>query len=48
MQKTFVLFLSTPPYSYDNALTAARIAEAALREGHVVHLIASGDGVYCF
>ncbi len=48
MPKTFTLFLSTSPYSYQNTLTAARTAEAALEKGHTVNLIASGDGVYCF
>ena len=48
MPKTFTLFLSTSPYSYENTLTAARAAELALERGHVVNLIASGDGVYCF
>ncbi|MFZ6017478.1 MAG: DsrE family protein [Nitrospirota bacterium] len=29
-------------------MTAVKIAESALNKGHVVNLIASGDGVYCF
>jgi len=48
MGKTFTLFLSTSPYSYENTLSAVRIAESALGKGHAVNLIASGDGVYCF
>ena len=48
MPKTFTLFLSTSPYSYENTLTAVKTAEAALGKGHAVNLIASGDGVYCF
>ena len=48
MAKTFTLFLSTSPYSYENTLTAARTAQSALDKGHSVNLIASGDGVYCF
>ncbi|HXX58595.1 MAG TPA: DsrE family protein [Thermodesulfovibrionales bacterium] len=48
MAKKFTLFLSTSPYSYENALTAVKIAESALSKGHTVNLIASGDGVYCF
>jgi sulfur relay (sulfurtransferase) complex TusBCD TusD component (DsrE family) len=48
MPKTFTLFLSTSPYSYENTLTAVSTAQAALEKGHVVNLIASGDGVYCF
>lgn len=48
MVKTFTLFLSTSPYSYENTYTAIRITESALKQGHKVNLIASGDGVYCF
>jgi sulfur relay (sulfurtransferase) complex TusBCD TusD component (DsrE family) len=48
MSKTFTLFLSTSPYSFENTLTAVKIAESALDKGHTVNLIASGDGVYCF
>ena len=48
MPKTITLFLSTSPYSYENTLTSVRLAEAALNKGHIVNLIASGDGVYCF
>jgi sulfur relay (sulfurtransferase) complex TusBCD TusD component (DsrE family) len=48
MSKTMTLFLSTSPYSYENTLTAARIAESSLNKGHTVNLIASADGVYCF
>ncbi len=45
--KTMTLFLSTSPYSYENTLSVVRIAESALRKGHTVNLIASGDGAYC-
>ncbi|MDA8079360.1 MAG: DsrE family protein [Nitrospiraceae bacterium] len=48
MAKTITLYLSTSPYSYENTVTAARIAESGLAMGHTVNLIASGDGVYCF
>jgi sulfur relay (sulfurtransferase) complex TusBCD TusD component (DsrE family) len=48
MPKTVTLFLSTSPYSYENTLTCARIAESALNKGHAVNLVASADGVYCF
>lgn len=48
MGTTLTLFLSTSPYSYENTVTAARIAETALGKGHRVNVIASGDGVYCF
>ena len=48
MPKTITLYLSTSPYSYENTLTGVRIAESALNKGHIVNLIASADGVYCF
>lgn len=48
MPKTFTLFLSTSPYSHQDADSAIRLAESALGKGHTVNLIASGDGVYCF
>lgn len=48
MGKTLTLFLSTPPYMYENTLTAIKIAESALKKGHRVNLIVSGEGVYCF
>ncbi|GBE00564.1 DsrE/DsrF-like family protein [bacterium BMS3Abin07] len=48
MAKTFTIFLTTSPYSSENTLTAARISENAIRKGHIVNLIASGDGLYCF
>ncbi|MBI4737595.1 MAG: DsrE family protein [candidate division NC10 bacterium] len=48
MPKRFTLFLSAPPYASEHAATAARLAGAALDEGHQVTLFASGDGVYNF
>jgi sulfur relay (sulfurtransferase) complex TusBCD TusD component (DsrE family) len=48
MGKSFTLYLSTSPYSYENTLSTIRIADAALGKGHAVNLIASADGVYCF
>jgi sulfur relay (sulfurtransferase) complex TusBCD TusD component (DsrE family) len=45
MAKTFTLFLGTAPYMSENTLTAVRLAGSALRKGHTVNLIASGDGV---
>lgn len=46
MQKEVVLFLSTSPYSFENTHTIIRLADAALRKGCRVRLIASGDGVF--
>lgn len=48
MPKAFTLFLGTSPYGTENTLTAVRLADSALRKGHEVNLIASGDAVYCF
>lgn len=48
MGKRFTLFLSAPPYAGEHAATAARLAEAALDEGHAVTVFASGDGIYNF
>lgn len=46
MQKELVFFFSTTPYSFENTLTFIRIADAALKKGHKVRLVASGDGVF--
>ncbi|MBI4824544.1 MAG: DsrE family protein [Nitrospirae bacterium] len=48
MAKTFTILLGTSPYASENTLTALRISDSALKGGHTVNLIASGDGVYCF
>lgn len=48
MTKTFTLFLCTSPYTSEHTLTAIKLSEAALDKGHIVNLIASGDGVYNF
>jgi len=48
MSKTLTLFLTTPPYGYENTLTAMRLAQAALAQGHRVNLFASADAVYGF
>jgi len=46
MQKEFVFFFSTTPYSFENTTTLIRLADAALKRGHKVRLVASGDGVF--
>jgi sulfur relay (sulfurtransferase) DsrF/TusC family protein len=46
MPKEIVMFFSTTPYSSENTHTLFSIADAALRKGHRVRLIASGDGVF--
>lgn len=48
MAKTFTILLGTSPYTSENTLTAIRISGSALKKGHIVNLIASGDGVYSF
>lgn len=46
MEKEIVMFLSTTPYSFENTHTIFRLADAALKKGQKVRLIASGDGVF--
>lgn len=46
MKKEIAMFLSTTPYSFENTHTIFKLADAALRKGHKVRLIASGDGVF--
>ncbi len=46
MQKEMVIFLSTTPYSFENTHTFFRLADAAIKKGQKVRLIASGDGVF--
>lgn len=46
MKKEITLFLSTTPYSYENTHTIIKLADAALKRGHPVRLIATGDGVF--
>lgn len=47
-KKTLTIFLTTSPYSGEDTYSAAMMAESALKKGHNVNLIASGDGVYAF
>jgi sulfur relay (sulfurtransferase) complex TusBCD TusD component (DsrE family) len=46
MDREIVMFLATTPYSFENTHTIIRLADAALKKGHRVRLIASGDGVF--
>lgn len=46
MQKEIVMFLSTTPYSFENTHTMLKLADAALKKGRIVRLVASGDGVF--
>ncbi len=46
MSREIVMFLTTTPYSFENTHTIIRLADAALKKGHKVRLVASGDGVF--
>lgn len=46
MQREIVMFLSTTPYSFENTHTIFKLADAAIKKGQKVRLIASGDGVF--
>ncbi|HMK44084.1 MAG TPA: DsrE family protein [Dissulfurispiraceae bacterium] len=46
MGKEIVMFLTTTPYSFENTHTIIRLTDAALKKGHKVRLVASGDGVF--
>jgi sulfur relay (sulfurtransferase) complex TusBCD TusD component (DsrE family) len=46
MSGEIVMFITTTPYSSENTHTIIRLADAALKKGHRVRLIASGDGVF--
>ena len=48
MAKTFTIFLTAAPYSGGDTRTTAVLAGNALKKGHNVNLIASGDGIYSF
>ena len=46
MKKEIVMFLTTTPYSNENTHTVISLADAALKKGYGVRLIASDDGVF--
>ncbi len=46
--KQITLILASPPYSGQDLDTVIGIADAALRKGHRVAVVGSGDGTYCF
>jgi len=46
VNREIVIFFTTTPYSSENTHTMIRLADAALKKGHEVRLIASGDGVF--
>ena len=46
ISKEITMFFTTTPYSSENTHTIIKLADAALRKGHKVRLVASGDGVF--
>ena len=46
--KPITLILGSPPYSGQDLDTVMGIADAALRKGHRVAVVGSGDGTYAF
>jgi len=48
MSKTLTIILWASPYGSEQAFTALRIAETALKCGYQVNLHATGDGVHGF
>jgi len=46
--KQITLMLGSPPYGGQDADTVIGIADAALKRGHHVTIVGSGDGTYAF
>ena len=46
--KQFTLFLGSPPYGGQDTDTVIGITKAALKKGHRVTVVGSGDGTYAF
>jgi len=46
--KQITFMLASPPYSGQDADTVIKIADAALKRGHHVTIVGSGDGTYAF
>ena len=46
--KQLTLILGSPPYGGQDLDTVMGIADAALRKGHQVAVVGSGDGTYAF
>jgi hypothetical protein len=46
--KQITLMLGSPPYAGQDVDTVIGIADAALRRGHQVTIVGSGDGTYAF
>jgi sulfur relay (sulfurtransferase) complex TusBCD TusD component (DsrE family) len=46
--KQLTMMLGSPPYSGQDVDTVLGIAEAALKKGHRVTVVGTGDGTYAF
>ncbi|MGD8272722.1 MAG: DsrE family protein [Desulfobacterales bacterium] len=46
--KQITLMLGSPPYGGQDVDTVIGIADAALKRGHQVAIVGSGDGTYAF
>lgn len=46
--KTITMILGSAPYNGQDVDTVLGIAEAAIRKGHGVTIVGSGDGTYAF
>lgn len=46
--KQITMILGSPPYIGQDVDTVVGIAEAALKKGHRVTVVGSGDGTYAF
>jgi sulfur relay (sulfurtransferase) complex TusBCD TusD component (DsrE family) len=46
--KQITMMLGSPPYSGQDVDTVRGIADAALKKGHRVTVVGSGDGTYAF
>jgi len=46
--KQITLMLGSPPYGGQDVDTVIGIADAALKRGHDVTIVGSGDGTYAF
>jgi sulfur relay (sulfurtransferase) complex TusBCD TusD component (DsrE family) len=48
VMKQITMMLESPPYSGQDVDTLLGIADAALKKGHRVTVVGSGDGTYAF
>jgi len=48
MKQRFTIMLGSPPYSGQDVDTVLGIAQAAVKKGHAVTVVGTGDGTYGF